>query len=210
MAGGGQSWSGWRIYLHDVGVSCNESCGEHPERNHGREVEGSNASTHTQGIPGQLQEQGLGAGAHLWLVRSMSLLIPVRFSPNIMVVLAHSCSTTWRSMVTGEERRDVTWSPLNTSPSASAWVLPCRSRCRLEQNHHHHHMASLTPHLLHCDQLGQLFLILFDQLLILEHDLGDWCGPGNSSTQTCCLARGEVLDQVRKADLDDSTALSIS
>ena len=35
--------------LHDVGVAADGGHGEHPEWDHGGEVEGSNASTHSQG-----------------------------------------------------------------------------------------------------------------------------------------------------------------
>ena len=72
---------------------------------------------------------------HLWLVRSMSLLIPVRVSPNIKVVFAHRDSTTWRlgsRMYSKQVNIKIdawdisTWRPLITSPSASWCVLPCK------------------------------------------------------------------------------------
>ena len=40
------------------------------------------------------QDHRFQSWCHLWLVRSMSLLIPVRVSPNIKVVFAHRDSTT--------------------------------------------------------------------------------------------------------------------
>lgn len=44
--------------LHQVGVATHHTDGEHPERNHGREIERSNTSTHPDG-------QAVGVGVHV-------------------------------------------------------------------------------------------------------------------------------------------------
>ena len=90
--------------LHYVGVATNEGHREHPERDHGWEVEGSNTSTNTKGRPAvgkkdvHCGKKGLllkcPGASHLWQVRSMSLLTPTRFSPINRLVTLHACSTT--------------------------------------------------------------------------------------------------------------------
>lgn len=53
----GASWDPFRG-LHQVGVATYHTNGEHPERNHGREIERGNACTHPDG-------QAVGVGVHV-------------------------------------------------------------------------------------------------------------------------------------------------
>ena len=39
-------------HLHDISVASDEAGGEHPQRDHGGEVERGDASTHSKGHPG--------------------------------------------------------------------------------------------------------------------------------------------------------------
>ena len=47
----------WRpaTHLHDISVASDEAGGEHPERDHGGEVERGDASTHSKGHPGEFK-----------------------------------------------------------------------------------------------------------------------------------------------------------
>ena len=94
-------------HLHNIGVARDEARGKHPEGNHRGKVERSNAGTNAKRNPETRKFQDTRAtgnstlgskyllNRHLWLVRSMSLLMPVRVSPSIKVVFAHRDSTTW-------------------------------------------------------------------------------------------------------------------
>lgn len=53
----GASWDAFRG-LHQVGVATNHPNGEHPERNHGREVKRGDSSTHPDG-------QAVGVSVHV-------------------------------------------------------------------------------------------------------------------------------------------------
>ena len=83
-------------YLHYVCVAANESHWEHPEGDHGRKIEGGNASADSQRGPGWLNH--FDPPTHLWQVRSMSLLTPTKFSPINRLVTLHACSTTLSSL----------------------------------------------------------------------------------------------------------------